>query len=52
MIIKIASIKYKKRFRNLGNSVTVMSADGNPVQVNTAALQSSISQNTSGILGR
>ena len=32
--------------------MTVLSPDGKPVQVNTAALQSSITQNTPGILGR
>jgi len=50
--IKVALSKYWNRLRNLGNTVTVISPDGKPVQVNTAALQSSVAQNTTGILGR
>ena len=36
----------------LGNSVTVMSPEGKPIQINTAALQSAVAQNTTGILGK
>ena len=35
----------------LGNSVTVMSPEGTPIQINTATLQSAVAQNTTGILG-
>ena len=49
---KVALNKYGNEFLNLGNSATFMSPDGKPVQVNTAALQSAVAQNTTGILGR
>ena len=34
----------------LGNMVTVMSPDGNPIQVNASALQAAAVQNTVGTL--
>ena len=34
----------------LGNTVTVMSPDGKPIQVDSSALQSLASDNTSGML--
>ena len=39
-------------FNNTGNSVTVMSPEGKPIQVNAAALQSAAAQNATGLLGR
>ena len=39
-------------FNNTGNSVTVMSKEGKPIQVNAAALQSAAAQNATGLLGR
>ena len=42
---------YRNQSFNSGNSVTVMSPEGKPIQVNAAALQSAVAQNTSGLLG-
>ena len=32
--------------------MTVMSPEGKPIQINTAALQSAVAQNTTGLLGK
>ena len=39
-------------FWHSGNSVTIMSPDGTPVQINSSALQNIPIQSTAGILGR
>ena len=49
-----STFNFKKSIKNvllLGSTVTVMSPDGTPVQVNASALQAAASQNAVGMFG-